>query len=41
MNAHPQYDEDFELYELGVLDGSDGAEIRTHLAGCAECRAKL
>ncbi len=41
MNAHPQYDEDFELYELGVLDGSDKAEFTTHLAGCAECRAKL
>ena len=41
MNAHPQYEEDFELYELGVLDGSDKAEFETHLAGCAECRAKL
>jgi anti-sigma-K factor RskA len=41
MNAHPQYDEDFELYELGVLDGGDEAEIKTHLAGCDECRAKL
>jgi len=41
MNAHPQYDEDFELYELRVLDGSDKAEFATHLAGCAECRAKL
>lgn len=41
MNAHPQYAEDFELYELGVLDGDDKAEFETHLAGCAECRAKL
>jgi anti-sigma-K factor RskA len=41
MNAHPQYDEDIELYELGVLDGSDMAEIKTHLTDCAECRAKL
>ena len=39
MNAHPQYDEDFELYELGVLDGGDKAEFEAHLAGCPECRA--
>jgi anti-sigma-K factor RskA len=41
MNSHPQYEEDFELYELGVLDGNDKAELEAHLAGCAECRAKL
>lgn len=41
MTAHPQYVEDFELYELGVLDGDDQAELAAHLAGCAECRAKL
>ncbi len=41
MNAHPQYDEDFELYELGVLDGGDTAELEAHLAGCPECRARL
>jgi anti-sigma-K factor RskA len=41
MNSHPQFDEDFELYELGVLDGDDKAGLETHLAGCAECRAKL
>jgi anti-sigma-K factor RskA len=41
MNAHPQFVEDFELYALGVLDGDDKAQFETHLAGCAECRAKL
>ncbi|MGO8791007.1 MAG: anti-sigma factor domain-containing protein [Terriglobia bacterium] len=41
MNAHPQYDEDFELYELGVLDGPDKAGFAAHLQGCAECRAKI
>jgi len=41
MNGHPQYDEDFELYELGVLDGDDKAEFEAHLAGCGDCRAKL
>jgi anti-sigma-K factor RskA len=41
MNTHPQYDEDFELYELGVLDGTDKAELEAHLEGCPECRARL
>jgi anti-sigma-K factor RskA len=41
MNAHPQYAEDFELYELGALDGDDKAEFEAHLAGCPECRAKV
>jgi anti-sigma-K factor RskA len=41
MNAHPQFDEDFELYALGVLAGGDKAEFEAHLAGCGECRAKL
>jgi anti-sigma-K factor RskA len=41
MNSHPQFDEDLELYELGVLDGSENAEVESHLAGCPQCRAKL
>ena len=41
MSSHPQYEEDFELYEFGVLDGSDKAELEAHLASCAECRTKL
>jgi anti-sigma-K factor RskA len=41
VNAHPQYEEDFELYGLGVLDGGDKAEFETHLAGCPDCRPKL
>jgi anti-sigma-K factor RskA len=41
MNAHPQFAEDFELYALGVLDGSDKAELEAHLADCAECLANL
>jgi anti-sigma-K factor RskA len=40
MNAHPQYEEDFDLYELGVLDGDDQAGMESHLAGCGECRAR-
>jgi anti-sigma-K factor RskA len=41
MNGHPQFEEDFELYEFGVLDGGDKAEFETHLASCPECLAKL
>jgi anti-sigma-K factor RskA len=41
MKSHPQYEEDIELYELGVLDGGDKAELEAHLADCPECRAKL
>jgi len=41
MNGHVQFEEDFELYALGVLDGDDKAAAEAHLAGCTECRAKL
>jgi anti-sigma-K factor RskA len=41
MNGHLQFEEDFELYALGALDGEDKAAVEAHLAGCAECRAKL
>jgi anti-sigma factor RsiW len=41
MNGHLQFEEDFELYALGALDGEDRATVEAHLAGCAECRAKL
>jgi anti-sigma-K factor RskA len=41
MSGHPQFDEDFELYALGVLDANDKAALETHLGGCAECRARI
>ena len=41
MNVHPQFEEDFELYALGVLDGDDRAEIEAHLPRCPECSTKL
>jgi anti-sigma-K factor RskA len=41
MNGHPQFAEDFELYALGALDGSDKTSFEEHLAVCAECRLRL
>ena len=41
MTGHPEFEEDFELYELGVLDGGDKAEFEAQLAASAECRTKL
>jgi anti-sigma-K factor RskA len=41
MNGHLQFEDDFELYALGALDGEDKATVEAHLAGCAECRTKL
>lgn len=41
MNGHPQFEEDFELYVLGVLDGGEKAEMENHLRVCAECRTRL
>jgi anti-sigma-K factor RskA len=41
MNGHLQFEEDFELHALGALDREDKAAVEDHLAGCAECRAKL
>lgn len=41
MNSHPQFEEDFDLYRFGVLDGTDKAEFEAHLADCPECRMKL
>ena len=41
MTAHPQFEEDFELYGLGVLDGDDKAGFERHLAECAQCVQKV
>ncbi|WP_026442248.1 anti-sigma factor [Pseudacidobacterium ailaaui] len=41
MNGHPQFDEDFDLYALGVLDEGERAEMSAHLQNCAACREKL
>lgn len=41
MSGHPQFEEDFELYALGVLDGSEKAALEEHLPACADCRRKI
>ena len=46
MSGHPQFEEDFELYVLGLLEGGtlEGEELsafESHLLGCDECRAKV
>src|SRR5579883_1826316 len=41
MNGHPQFDEDFDLYALGVLDEGERAEMSAHLQSCGACREKL
>jgi anti-sigma-K factor RskA len=41
MNGHPQHEEDFDLYALGVLEGEERKALEAHIAGCAACEAKL
>ena len=41
MNGHPQFDEDFDLYALGALDGEEKQALESHLSGCADCARKL
>lgn len=41
MNGHPQFEEDFELYALGALDGDEKNAFEAHLSGCLPCRVKL
>ncbi|MGH9454570.1 MAG: zf-HC2 domain-containing protein, partial [Terriglobia bacterium] len=41
MNGHPQFEEDFELYALGTMEGEERAAMESHLVGCADCAAKL
>ncbi|MGH9774110.1 MAG: anti-sigma factor [Candidatus Acidiferrales bacterium] len=41
MNGHPIHADDFDLYALGALRGTECREIEAHLAACPECAAKL
>ncbi|HUK30522.1 MAG TPA: anti-sigma factor [Candidatus Acidoferrum sp.] len=40
MNGHPQHEEDFDLYALGVLEGEEKQALEAHIAVCAACAAK-
>jgi anti-sigma-K factor RskA len=41
MHGHPNREEDFDLYALGVLEDDDKRAIESHAASCAECARKL
>ncbi len=41
MNGHPQFDEDFELYALGALEGEEREAVELHARGCADCARKV
>ncbi len=41
MNGHPQFEEDFDLYALGALEGEERTAMDSHLKGCPDCAARL
>jgi anti-sigma-K factor RskA len=41
VSEHPQFDEDFELFALDVLDRGDKESIGLHVAQCEDCARKL
>jgi anti-sigma-K factor RskA len=41
MSVHPNREEDFDLYALGVLEGEERAAMEDHAAACADCAQKL
>ncbi|PYV32189.1 MAG: hypothetical protein DMG22_14200 [Acidobacteria bacterium] len=41
MNGHPHFDEDFDLYALGTLEGEEERALESHLTGCPACAHKL
>jgi anti-sigma-K factor RskA len=41
MSGHPQHEEDFDLYALGVLEGDEQKSLEAHIDGCDACAAKL
>ncbi|MGA8269532.1 MAG: anti-sigma factor [Candidatus Acidiferrales bacterium] len=41
MNGHPNREELFDLYALGVLEGDELAAIESHVATCDDCAQKL
>lgn len=40
MNGHPQFDEDFDLYALGALEGEEKQALESHVETCPECARK-
>lgn len=41
MNTHPQFDEDFDLYALGALEGDEKEAIELHLVHCDQCGRRM
>jgi anti-sigma-K factor RskA len=41
VSDHPQFDEDFELFALDVLDRGDKEAIGLHVAQCEDCARRL
>jgi len=41
MSEHPQFAEDIDLLALDLLGDEDCGALRTHLAECANCRARF
>jgi anti-sigma-K factor RskA len=41
VNGHPQSEEDFDLYVLGVLDDDERQPLEEHFPSCAPCQQSL
>jgi anti-sigma-K factor RskA len=41
MNRHPQREEEFELYALGLLEGEERSRMEAHASDCPECAGKV
>jgi anti-sigma factor RsiW len=41
VNGHRQFEEDLDLYALGVLDREEAQDLASHLEACPECMQKL
>ncbi|HXU20159.1 MAG TPA: anti-sigma factor [Verrucomicrobiae bacterium] len=41
MSSHPTCDEDFDLYALGALEGTEKQALESHVAFCLGCAQKL
>ncbi|MGH9396426.1 MAG: anti-sigma factor [Terriglobia bacterium] len=41
MNEHPQFEEIFDEYALGLLEGEEKRALELHAKGCPECTRRL